>query len=70
MAFDATTLEPLWYDPDDDPFDQIYFAKFVPPTIAGGKVFRASFGDHDSSCTRAGPGGVWPSCGAVIVYGL
>ncbi|MFY9554378.1 MAG: hypothetical protein WAV47_06610 [Blastocatellia bacterium] len=67
MAFDATTLDLLWFDADN----QVYFAKFVPPTIAGGKVFRATFGDHDPSCTRADPRTqVWPSCGSVVVYGL
>lgn len=43
MAFDATNLNLLWddYDPNT------YFAKFVPPTIADGKVFRATFGEKD-----------------------
>ena len=66
MAFEATTLDLLWVDDSDD---HTYFAKFVPPTIADGKVFRATFG-VDASCRVAGPGGGWPSCGAVVVYGL
>lgn len=38
-AFDALTLKELWRDDDD-----IAFAKFNPPTIAGGgKVFRPTF---------------------------
>lgn len=37
-AFDAITLQKLWSDDDD-----IAFAKFNPPTIAGGKVFRPTF---------------------------
>jgi hypothetical protein len=36
----ATTLDELWRDDDD-----IGFAKFNPPTIAGGKVFRPTFAD-------------------------
>ncbi|HTV34366.1 MAG TPA: PAN domain-containing protein, partial [Methylocella sp.] len=37
-AFDATNLQELWTDTDD-----IGFATFDPPTIAGGKVFRPTF---------------------------
>ena len=36
-AFDATTLRQLWVDEED-----ILFAKSVPPTIADGKVIRAT----------------------------
>lgn len=76
MAFDALTLKLLWYDRDDytttDKKEQFYFAKFVPPTIAGGRVFRATFGgsDHVPDCTKQISEGVWPSCGSVVVYGL
>ena len=38
MAFDARTLAELWQDDDN-----IAFAKFTPPTVAGGKVFRPTF---------------------------
>lgn len=38
MAFDALTLAELWRDDDN-----IAFAKFTPPTVAGGKVFRPTF---------------------------
>jgi uncharacterized protein with LGFP repeats len=38
MAFDATTLQELWRDDDN-----IAFAKFAPPTVADGKVFRPTF---------------------------
>jgi uncharacterized protein with LGFP repeats len=38
VAFDAANLHELWRDDDD-----IGFAKFTPPTIAGGKVFRPTF---------------------------
>jgi hypothetical protein len=40
VAFSADTLDELWRDDDN-----IGFAKFNPPTIAGGKVFRATFAD-------------------------
>jgi hypothetical protein len=40
-AFDATTLRQLWSDGDD-----VLFAKSVPPTIADGKVFRATAADQ------------------------
>jgi hypothetical protein len=62
MAFD-TSLNLLWSDPDPG----IYMAKFVPLTIAGGKVFRATFGYHDTSC-RADPD--TQECGALVVYGI
>jgi outer membrane protein assembly factor BamB len=39
VAFDARTLEKLWSD--DDP--TVGFAKFCPPTVGGGRVFRAAF---------------------------
>lgn len=38
MAFDALTLEKLWEAPD-----QVPFAKYIPPTIGGGKVFRSTY---------------------------
>jgi hypothetical protein len=61
-AFDALTLKELWSDKMDDARDEIgYFAKFVPPTIADGKLFIPSFGALKS------PDG--PS-GALNVYGL
>jgi len=40
VAFDATDLHELWRDEDN-----IAIAKFNPPTIADGKVFRATFAD-------------------------
>lgn len=40
VAFDALTLNELWRDDDN-----IGFAKFMPPTVAGGKVFRVTFAD-------------------------
>jgi hypothetical protein len=41
LAFDALTLRLLWHADDD-----VAFAKFVPPTVAGGKVFRAAYQDE------------------------
>ncbi len=38
IAFDAQSLNVLWRDDDD-----VAFAKFNPPTIGGGKVFRPTF---------------------------
>jgi hypothetical protein len=38
VAFDAQNLQELWRDDDD-----IAYAKFDPPTVAGGKVFRPTF---------------------------
>jgi LGFP repeat/PAN domain len=40
IAFDAVTLKELWREDDN-----IAFAKFTPPTVAGGKVFRPTFAD-------------------------
>lgn len=40
VAFDAITLHELWRDDDD-----IAYAKFNPPTVGGGKVFRPTFAD-------------------------
>lgn len=38
VAFDAATLKELWRDNDN-----VLFAKFTPPTIADGKVYRPTF---------------------------
>jgi hypothetical protein len=40
-AFDATTLRQIWVDEQQE-----WFAKFNPPTIADGKVFRAVFAQY------------------------
>jgi hypothetical protein len=55
-AFDALSLKQLWADPDNYPF-----AKAVPPTIAGGKVIRA---------TASQPVGAPADFRIVAVYGL
>ncbi|TWB93607.1 LGFP repeat-containing protein [Bradyrhizobium macuxiense] len=39
LAFDAETLAHLWIDDEN-----VAFAKFTPPTVANGKVFRPTFG--------------------------
>jgi hypothetical protein len=67
VAFDALSLNEIWRDHTPE-----WFAKFNPPTIADGKVFRPVFAqyavppqDHDdgSAPSVLGPG-------KVIVYGL
>ncbi len=60
-AFDASTLQELWNDKQNDGRDELgRFAKYVPPTVAGGKVFVATFG----------PNGSADGSGALNVYGL
>ena len=60
-AFDANTLAPLWSDKDNDGRDEIgTFAKYVPPVVANGKLFMATFG----------PKGNTAGTGALVVYGL
>lgn len=58
LAFDAQDVRTdLWRSsPPDNPFgpDSVgLFAKFVPPTIAGGKVFVATYGEYDPPRPRA-----------------
>jgi len=55
-AFDALTLRQIWADPDD-----YTFAKAVPPTIADGKVIRA---------TGSQPPNAMADFRLVAVYGL
>jgi hypothetical protein len=56
-AFDATTLAELWSDPPTDGTtqpapsptrgpDDVLFAKFTPPTIADGRVYRATYSNQ------------------------
>jgi hypothetical protein len=45
MAFDALSLDLLWEDPTDNTPAAVPFAKFVPPTVAAGHVFRAAYKD-------------------------
>ncbi len=59
MAFDALTLQELWRDESDVPF-----AKFIPPTIADGKVFRVTGSDNNVDGTPNPSGN-----GHLLVYG-
>jgi hypothetical protein len=45
IAMNALTLEKLWEDTDEPNSTSVPFAKFVPPTIAGGLVFRTAYRD-------------------------
>jgi outer membrane protein assembly factor BamB len=45
-AFDANTLELLWSTDGNEPADQFDFGKNVPPTIANGRVYLATFSDR------------------------
>jgi hypothetical protein len=47
IAFEAIGLRKLWEDSGSDCEAEpvVYFAKFVPPTVAGGRVFRAAYED-------------------------
>jgi len=45
-AFEADALELLWSRDRDEPADNLDFAKNVPPTIANGKVYLATFSDR------------------------
>jgi hypothetical protein len=84
MAFKPDDLKLLWFEDGTNPSwpdicatpagpnystPPVAFAKFVPPTIAGGKVFRATFGD-EATCRNQKSNGQWISCGSVIFYGL
>jgi hypothetical protein len=45
-AFRADTLELLWSTDGNDSPDHFDFAKNVPPTVANGKVYLATFSDR------------------------
>ena len=60
-AFNADTLNLLWTDKTNDARDEIgNFAKYVPPVVANGKLYMATFG----------PLGTTNGSGALVVYGL
>jgi hypothetical protein len=60
-AFNADTLNLLWSDKTNDARDEVgYFAKYVPPLVANGKLYMATFG----------PLGTANGSGALVVYGL
>jgi outer membrane protein assembly factor BamB len=45
-AFDANTLQLLWSSDGNEPADNFDFAKYVPPTVANGKVYLPTFSDR------------------------
>lgn len=60
-AFNADTLNLLWSDKTNDARDEVgLFAKYVPPVVANGKVYVATFGSLGTS----------NGSGALVVYGL
>ncbi len=60
-AFDANTLNLLWTDKTNDARDEIgNFAKYVPPTVANGKVYMPNFGALNT----------YDGSGSLVVYGL
>jgi hypothetical protein len=60
-AFNADTLNLLWSDKTNDARDEVgNFAKYVPPLVANGKLYMATFG----------PVGTNDGSGALVVYGL
>jgi hypothetical protein len=65
-AFDALTLKTIWQDPMPE-----WFAKFNPPTIADGKVFRPVFAQYGNvpSWEPNQPAPTVLGPGKVIVYG-
>jgi len=69
-AFDAMTLTELWDSRQNAARDDYgNFAKFVPPTVANGKVYMASDG---TKVTSQSDGGVVLSASgqSLVVYGL
>ncbi len=85
LAFDATNItKDIWRS---EPLDASFgansvglFAKFVAPTVANGKVFVATYGDHENPFGQIGPVRYWegnrpapdsvPKNFYVAVYGL
>jgi MBG domain (YGX type)/Bacterial Ig-like domain (group 3)/PQQ enzyme repeat len=60
-AFNADTLDLLWSDKTNDARDEIgMFAKYVPPVVANGKLYMATFGALGTN----------DGSGALLVYGL
>jgi hypothetical protein len=60
-AFNADTLALLWSDKNNDARDEVgNFAKYVPPVVANGKMYIATFG----------PVGTADGSGALVCYGL
>jgi outer membrane protein assembly factor BamB len=60
-AFNADTLSLLWSDKTNDARDEIgNFAKYVPPLVANGKLYMATFGALGTN----------DGSGALVIYGL
>jgi hypothetical protein len=59
---DGRTLVELWRDTGTD----VLFAKFCPPTVADGKVFRATFAPNTADPNN--PQYMGPA--SIVVYGL
>lgn len=68
LALDAQDVSrQLWTSELSGPRDRLgLFAKFVPPTVAGGKVFVATYGNKESNVRPP----QFPSRYYVAVYGL
>jgi hypothetical protein len=64
-AFDALSLKEIWADRMPE-----WFAKFNPPTIADGKVFRPVFAQYQVANPDDGAAPSMLTPGKVIVYGL
>ena len=72
-AFNADTLAPLWTDKTQDARDEVgWFAKYVPPVVANGRMFIPTFGAiSNNSSPSAAPSGTGPDgTGQLVVYGL
>ncbi len=65
-AFDAETLETLYRDDRTVPDEATQFAKYVPPTIANGRVYQAAFGPAENTYGSLNS----TYSGSVVVYGL
>jgi hypothetical protein len=60
-AFDTRTLKVIWSDKTNDARDEVgMFAKDVPPVVANGKMYMATFG----------PLGTTKATGELLIYGL
>jgi hypothetical protein len=70
-AFDALTLQEIWHDPEDVS-NPSWFAKFNPPTVTHGRVFRPCFAQYHAppAPPPAGEAPTVVSGGKVIVYGI
>ncbi len=66
-AFNAETLETLYQDESRASASSVdKFAKYVPPTVANGRVYQAAFGPADENLGSLNE----QYSGSVVVYGL